>query len=191
MITLIVSYYQDKSAERQKEIDECFERNIYNKHIDKMIVLSECEFPFKSDKIEVVSFGRPNWNDFFSFTTDDINIICNSDIYFDDTLELAKKMPVNAVYALSRWDDGVLFDRWDSQDAWIFKGKSRVKDAPFTLGIGGTDNKIAYLFILAKYKVMNPAKTIKAHHIHRTNIRYYNDSQRLSPPFHLINPTTI
>lgn len=69
----------------------------------------------------------------------DINIFANSDIYFDETILHARYMDKNTCWALSRWDDlndkCVLFDRKDSQDAWVFVGEvKKLNYADFTFG---------------------------------------------------------
>lgn len=124
--------------------------------------------------------GRPTFNDFFDVAAlfpDDVNVISNLDIYFDESIELAKWIANYEVYCLTRWEDDqkgniIRFkDRhyghpgeW-SQDAWIFTGGVKV-DAPFGLGYRGCDNHLAYLFTEKGLKVYNFSEDIRAIHVH-------------------------
>ena len=77
-------------------------------------------------------------------------ILCNSDIYFDSSLGYLKYLKDSECFALSRWNDTLqgssLYNRKDSQDAWIFKGKiplpECVINGDFELGRLGCDNRI-------------------------------------------------
>ena len=69
--------------------------------------------------------------------------------FFDQTLTQADSIKPKQIYALSRYDwlQGAwhLFNRPDSQDAWIFHTPVKITNANFNLGVGGCDNKVAYL----------------------------------------------
>ena len=127
---------------------------------------------------------------------DDINIICNSDIFFDDTILIAaQRLKHREVFALSRWDyinsqQIKLFDRADSQDTWIWKGYMQNVIGNFTLGKRGCDNRIAYEFKDAGYKVSNPSKTIKTYHVHNSNIRNYSHTDVVHGPYHQVYITS-
>ena len=81
---------------------------------------------------------------------EDINIISNSDIYFDESLSKLKYIKWDAGIALacSRWDvyDGTykVYPTCDSQDFWIFKGSIKGMYSAFPLGKPGSDNRIAW-----------------------------------------------
>ena len=224
-INLFISVYQDKVPERTKELQECLTRNA-NAGFDKITLFlepkSESELLELSDTAFgvttpdnsniIVSRERVNFNYFFSIMSnpqfsDGINIVCNSDIYFDsDSLDNIRKFydetpnKETTCLALSRWDiypDGSvkLFDRWDSQDTWIFYGSPNVvASIDFPLGRAGSDNRIAYEIEQSGYTVLNPSKTIKTYHLHLCNVRnYINDAgeviDRVPPPYKLIQPT--
>ena len=208
MINLFVNYYKAKTEERQKEIDFCFDKNAKNKAIDNLIVFAKLPCSFH-DCDELVDTDRPTYQDFFNSALkrpDDINIIANSDIYFDETIQLVNKIKDNEVYCLTRWEynEGNIIDfnrmhgappEWSS-DAWIFKGACRLKDCrevtaidqktgkfkkiPFTLGIPGQDNHIAWKFQQAGYSVSNPSKSIKAIHVHKESSRDYGHPYRVT-----------
>lgn len=180
-INLFVQYYQCGNEERQKEIDACSKLNHKLKHFNKVFSLTD----------------RLTYKQIFELTNeypDCINVIANSDIYFDETILFARFMNENDCYALSRWDYkenglAVLFDRKDSQDVWIFNGAVRkIESGNYYLGTAGCDNRIAYELNNAGYNVLNPSKTIHAIHLHNSEFRTYTDIDRLSEPYHFIFP---
>lgn len=193
-INLFINFYTDSNAERQKELDLCLSKNKANGYIDNIIIAEGV---------------RPTYNQFFSMTRDypeDINIIANTDIYFDESLALLKdwKWGQNTCFALSRWDvnesgEAILWEHPDSQDSWIFYGgvKKHIPFADFTLGVPGCDNAIADRLSQGGYQVLNPAKTIKSMHVHLTNKRNYLDdkghltTQRVPLPYKILPLITL
>src|SRR5271167_3528506 len=110
MIRLLYNYYEDKNPGRKKEIDMCLQKNLENPHLNVMVIESadKLTYSFFFQKINEVT------------GPDDINIVANSDIFFDETIVLASTMPPDAAYVLSRWDwinerNIKFFDRSDSQ----------------------------------------------------------------------------
>jgi hypothetical protein len=187
---LFLNYYKDSNPERQKELDYCLNMNLNNPLIDKIYALSEFEVP----GAEVIPFeGRPTFSDFFSLANeradpDDVVIIANTDIYFDATLQYAFTMDPVQAFALSRTDNL----SWDSQDGWIFKGPVKRMDANFCLGVPGTDNRIAWEMRNAGYQVSNPALTIKATHLHASQIRHYDENtEKVRRPYLLVTPVRL
>jgi hypothetical protein len=175
MIRLFINKYTDKHIARNRELKKCFSFN---------------ENVFGVDN--VISFNsRLSFSDFFSQINllaeeSDISIIANSDIYFESLDEL-KTIKGNEVYALSRWDGNTLYDREDSQDAWVFRGKIKpIPDCNFGLGIPGCDNAIAERLQRAGYTVLNPSKSIKTIHLHSSNIRNYDRKTTVPKPYLLI-----
>ena len=167
MINLLYNYYKDKNPERQKEIDLCLAKNLANKHINTIVIESQDRLTYSYYFKKINNITLPN----------DINIICNSDIYLDETILNCQHIQKNECYALSRWDIKLkgqpeLFNRPDSQDTWIFKGpiKSNLYGDIF-LGMPGCDNRIAYEIVKAGYILSNPSKKIKTYHVHSSNIR--------------------
>lgn len=99
----------------------------------------------------------------------------NSDIYFDETLNLLKYSNLqfnSTVITLSKWTDWTppnniitLYPRIDSQDAWIFKSpinQDVIDLSVFYLGVPRCDNRLASILINSGYKVVNPALKIHA-----------------------------
>lgn len=188
---LYTSYYKDKSEVRQKELDLCLEMNIKNPLIDHIFLIVEGDiegFPIlKNNKITPVQKQRPTFQMFFdmanSFSKEnDISIIANSDIFYDETLSLLDNFNFNnSCIALSRYHyqkDGTIKlhnEKW-SQDTWIFKGKIKpLKFANFFMGVRGCDNRISYELKMAGYKVVNPAFSLKSIHYHPSDLHNYGN----------------
>ena len=187
MIRLFYNYYQDDNPIRRKEIDFCFKKNLENKIVNTIIIESQTKLTY-NDFFEKINKTITN--------DDDINIICNSDIFLDDTIELANKIQDKQVFALSRWDwyenqAPVFFHRQDSQDTWIFRGPAININGSFTLGKRGCDNRIAYEFQRAGYQVINVGKTIKTFHVHNSNIRNYSFNDVVPGPYLSPEPTDL
>jgi hypothetical protein len=169
MIRLLYNYYEDRNPVRKKEIDFCLQKNLENPYLNVVIVETA---------------EKPTYSFFFNKINeltgpDDINIICNSDIFFDDSILLTSHLKHHASFTLSRWDyinsqNINLFDRPDSQDTWIVRGPIKNVIGNFTLGKRGCDNRIAYELKDAGYQPTNPARSIKTYHVHNSNIRNYS-----------------
>lgn len=176
MVNLFFNYY--KSKDRQHEIDKCLEMN--RKVFDNVIIFSE-----RLTFYEMFNLSKKYPND--------INVFCNSDIYFIDT-EILKTIKPNQCYALTRWNktpEGIkFFNRVDSQDAWIFKGV--VKDMPvnFTPGLWGCDNRLVYELQRCGYEVLNPSLTIKTIHLHEIDNRNQERTEQntVKPPYKTLTP---
>ena len=191
-INLFTSYYKDKSVDRQNELDFCIAQN--EMCFTKVILLED------------VDGRRPTFNDFFNLMEkypNDINIVSNTDIFFkkeDLDKIVAYLKDSNTCLALTRWEyshvePASLLDRPDSQDCWIFYGRTdfRLKE-DFSMGIAGCDNRIAYELQQFGLNVLNPSRSIKSYHYHLTQVRNYIDAegnvtQRIPPPYSLIPPT--
>lgn len=180
-INLFIQVYESGNAKRQKELDTCLE-------INKSLNINGVPY---FNIIEVKE--RLTFNQMFKlFIPNEINIIANSDIYFDETILNVRWIGINECYALSRWDyqneRAVLFNRKDSQDVWVFNGEVTENIGNYNLGVAGCDNKIAYELAQCKYQVSNPSKTIHAIHLHESNYRTYHVKDRLHEPFLFIKP---
>ncbi len=184
-VNLFQSVYTDKSEARDKELQFCFEHNRKNSFFTRYFT--------------IVGDGRPTFNDLFRMTEqypNCINILSNSDIYFPQEFERIKEIDwrkKKICLALSRWDlmkTGQLqhFDFPDTSDVWIFLGvMPQLKGADFTMGKPGCDNRINYLIEQAGFEMFNPSKDIRTIHYHLTQVRYYQDIDRIPPPYRLIH----
>ena len=201
MVNLFTSIYTDKSLIRQKELIYCLNKNIDNPHIEKIYLFVDgfVDLP-ESDKLVLIPFQRPTYRDFFNLidrtvaAREDISIVANTDIYFNNTLnQLA--LNERQCIALSRWDDkpgGLkLHNERFSQDVWIFRGKMRnVNFCDFFLGIPGCDNRIAYELHSAGYAMYNPASRIQAIHYHRSDLHNYDGrTLKIQRPYLFITVT--
>ena len=132
---------------------------------------------------------------------DHINVIANSDIYFDETLELAQGILPRQVYALSRWDkEGIAlvpYHKKDSQDAWIVLGEVPHLSAPFQMGVPGVDNALVHSLRMYGMTVTNPCKSIRAIHVHESAYRTYGEGRgkpkpyRYAPPYGFVEPCSL
>jgi hypothetical protein len=186
MIRLFYNYYQDKNPVRKQEIDFCLEHNQNNPHFNMVMVDSAVKPTYKFFFNQINEITDP----------DDINIICNSDIFFDDTIQLALNIKEKEVYALLRWEwhpsgRALFLERHDSQDTWIVRGKVENVFGDFSLGIRGCDNRIAHEFHKAGYVVTNPSKTIKTYHYHTSRVRNYTMADVVPPPYYTLMPSSL
>ena len=198
VIHLFISYYEEKIEIRKKELLFCLSKNIENPYIDKITIINEGgNIPdyIKTDKkVEIINANRPTYNDFFEIinktTNDDnINIIANTDIFFDNTLKLLNHTNLrNKCFALTRWEwqpnktSTINLRRYDSQDVWIFKGKIKAIDGIFLLGVLACDSRIAYEIKKSGYKLTNPSLSVKTYHNHSSNLRNYNFNEIIQKP---------
>lgn len=199
-IRLFINWYNEKNKARLKELQYCISKNLNNEVFAEVIDITE-NFGAPHIKHSVVKFnGRPTFNDFFAEVNklaqpNDISVIANLDIFFDKTILEAHRLEKRDCFALTRWDihkdmeKAEFFNRADSQDVWIFKGKiKKIKGADFTMGEQGCDNKLAHLLHKAGYNVTNPSLTIKTYHLHNSPIRHANPKKALKPPYKLLIP---
>ena len=137
-MNLIIEYFNSRNHMRNGEYLYCLHQNLSNDLIDNVYLFMEddAEFNFDSPKIHrIVRETRPSYKDIFEYCNkelqDQICVVANADIIFDDTLRFFKSLDMNKqFYALSRWEistkDG---KNWEiepyensaSQDSWIFK----------------------------------------------------------------------
>ncbi len=159
MINLFYNYY--KSGKRQQEIDFCLKKN---KEVFDRVLIYEGRYSFEN--VFALSKNYPT----------DINVFCNSDIYFP-SIELLNNIKEDECYALTRWnkegDNIKFFDRVDSQDSWIFKGSVKNVKANFYTGMWGCDNRLLFEIKKAGYTIKNPSLSIKTIHIHKEDERNY------------------
>ncbi len=200
MIRLYTTFYEETDSKRQNELFSALDKNLKNKLIDEIIVLSEGspKLPI-NPKLKIISIiNRPKFNNFINYINrstnkEDINIIANTDIFFKNTIGVLNKVDLNnKCFAISRWDilpngKSILFNHNDSQDAWIFKGRIKNLDANYPLGVPRCDNRFMYDLEQSGYTVFNPAFSIKAYHLHdRIEEIIYSDHDNkfnIKPPF--------
>jgi hypothetical protein len=183
---LFTTYYIDKNPNRQLELDFVLKKNIDNFFIKEIVLLCEqlpkTELP---EKVKIIHVGkRLRFDELIVFANshviDGIKILSNSDIFFDQTLEkIEQKLDEKLVYCLTRWDlleDGnlVFYENFKSQDAWVFSGKLIENIGNYYMGLPGCDNRFAKELMDSGYNIKNPSLTIKAIHVHKSNLRNYH-----------------
>lgn len=198
---LLTTYYLAEDQVRNEENAKCLQMNQLNPLIEKIyFFLQSSEEPnFKNtDKIEFVHLGkRPRFRDFFDFTNsrveDDVCfVVANSDIYFDLTLtKLSNSIDGETLFTLTRWDlqkDGSLsfFNKYLSQDTWIYNRKIENNIGDYFIGQHGCDNRLLFELYENNIRVENPAYSVRSIHVHMSQLRpYFNNPnyQLVEPPY--------
>lgn len=204
--TLITSLYNETNQQRMREYLMCLELNLAHSTINHIHIIYDTS---KDDKQNILLsylqskpvtityiHDRPTFGFCFDIANkqypDSSIILCNADIFFNETLELLKAYDLtNKFLACTRWDvleDGSLkiFAQYDknnnfdefasflSMDAWIFQTPLRQFPNPnFKLGTWACDGYIACQAVLSGLKVQNPCLSIQCCHMHLTGIRHW------------------
>jgi glycosyltransferase involved in cell wall biosynthesis len=206
---LLTPYYLDSCPERQAELDFCLQQNLQNPLITKVILFLDHSLNTQQikelhrSKIETFFCdGRCTYQNCLDYANKylqgEIVLIANTDIFFDETLELLAEHDLsNQFINLSRWEvvginESVVHSQLSasvgSQDAWIFRAPLKPFVAYFPLDKPGCDNRIAFEASTVGLRVTNPAFSVRSHHLHLTNIRNYHEQERISGPYLLIPP---
>lgn len=222
-INLFVSFWKSDSSIRNLEIIDTYIKNasIDIFHNIYIFIENELDNEYLNDSIYsairvsatktkihyIVLNERVTYQLVFDFVSsissvNDINVLANSDILFDQSLLKVKNVLDETVfYCITRHElDGTLY--WirntnineiyiGSQDVWIWKGICKINNANFYLGIQACDHKIAYLANQYGYSVKNPCLSIITTHNHKSNIRSgssYDVKAKLNPPYLFLKP---
>lgn len=207
-VNLFVAVYNEKHRTRKKELEYCLHQNNINESIDRIFILLEPETNHLNvtEKETIIEINkRASYLDFFRIinsVTDqhDLNIIVNSDIYFqaEDIDRIKTTLTPQKCYALARydihWNKKIRFiNRSDAQDSWCFIGPVRHEkiECDFLLGKPGCDNRIAHELTKGGYDVTNPSFTIKSYHYHMSQVRNYerHPDHVVEGPYLRINPS--
>jgi hypothetical protein len=188
-MVLITTYYIDKNPKRQLELDFVLDKNIQNKLISEIFLLCE-QLPQKElpNKVSIINAAkRLKFHELIVFAnqikTDEFKILCNTDIFFDETLSLLETTTNNNfVYCLTRWDykeseNPEFYENFKSQDSWIFKGNLPKNIGYYFMGLPGCDNRFAKELLDSGCEIQNPSLTIKSVHVHGSNLRNYHKSK--------------
>lgn len=200
---LLTGFYPDKDINRLNEFLDCIRRNVANDQLHEIHLFIEdplrvdelvAAYPlFAATKIRLIPHGRRlMYRDLIAYANRHLTgrrvIIANADIYFDHTLARLETYDLlGRILCLSRWDvqaDGstCLFDHPASQDAWIFQAPIREFRCDFHLGVLGCDNRLAWEADHAGLIVTNPSRSVRANHLHLSQVRRYSERQRLRGP---------
>ena len=167
-INVFVGYYCDADNKRNAELEYCYAQNINNPYINTFLLKQDKRPLFSEYRDAIRKYSDKN----------SVNIIINSDIYFDRTVLLAETVPNNYVYTLNRWNKtGNNIVHYNpahcTNDCWIFRGSLDNVDLKFYVGQPGCDVAFVSELSKAKYKLFNPSFSIRAIHMHESGIRRY------------------
>src|SRR5947207_1747712 len=199
---LLTGYYHDPDAQRRGELIECVKRNAENDWIDEVRIFVEDNTApeglglnhfTSTGKLRVIPAGeRMTFRSLFDYANQNLQnqevIVANADIFFDESLARLEGYDLTGkLLCVSRWDvqpDGSVkfFAQSDSQDAWIFRTPIPEFPSDFQLGVPACDNRLAWEAERAGLKVINPAPSIRAGHLHLSQVRRYSERQRLAGP---------
>lgn len=203
-IDLYVNYYNSRQSERQEEIRSCIDANIANAHIDYVYIITFeydsyiQDISSKYKKVRVIHLNdciKLSYHDFIRYAKDyggdnSISVFANVDIIFDETINNLKSyISDNDFICISRLELGPN-NNWQrinnphqSQDAWCIKNTSlnsidlnllnEISD--IKLGSARCDMKVAALFFVYGWNVVNLCNFINIKHIHTTkSSRHYS-----------------
>jgi len=200
---LITTLSKSSSDERNNEYITCLKNNNQNKHIKSITILSEDKnIQTLTNNIykakTIITETRPTFKiivDYINnnFSTGDIIIISNSDIYYNDSLKYVN-FDKNYAYCLTRWHKDKVQDDWfhggfpASHDTWILKVPIIVNDINFYMGVLGCDSRFSYQLFKNKYFTINPSYLIKCYHFHISQVRTWKDEDILCGDYLGIKP---
>jgi len=213
-LVLIQQYYKPKEALRAKEIDKCLQKNLENPLIDKIYLLVESanyKLP-KSDKLVlIVRKERITYANCIELIQKQIGkghlvAFANADIYLDLSWVNIWSVDIHdTFFALLRWEEEgssgqpeLYGPRSDSQDTWVIHSDS-VMDRQWKLdgfqipfGTAGCDNAILVEFLRQKFKIVNPAMSLRTIHVHKSQIRTYDPKDIVDRPVYMhVDPNGI
>lgn len=216
-LTLIQQYYMPPQPKRAKELYLSLKANLECPFVDTIILCVEPNV--KRDSLPPDPYGKLKLTPLKTRITyaDCIRIIekrvpkghivvfANADIYLDTSWHSIWSTDLHDVFmALLRWEqdsakEPTLFGpRPDSQDTWVVHSDSVLSrtwdyealNLPF--GKAGCDNAILVEFLRQKFKVVNPALTLRTIHVHQSEIRTYDKADIVDRPVYMhVDPTGI
>ena len=199
-LVLFVPYFRAQNTQRAEEIKYSILANIQSGIFARIVIIAEggCEvaglgvLPVSA---EIVSLkGRTSYAEWIRLTRNlclepCLSILSNSDIVFGEDLllhSLADTKEARTILCVTRWDleinGGTRLHpapHW-SQDAWAIRStdaalmsENMVNALVIQMGVPRCDNKVAYVFWLHGWKLVNPCHRIKILHNHASGIRGY------------------
>lgn len=208
---LYQNWYYAQTSQRRWENEFVLAKNIESGLFDQIVMYCRCPLPrwVRNKVCEAPIPYYPTFKDFFKICqADAINIVANTDIYFDETLSRLPFRQRNHIgprsidtskiaICLSRWERingswSVYRNHRQSQDAWMFQGMlptNLINECNFRIGTLGCDNRLVYTFQRYGYETLNPAFTIRAKHVHFSNHRFMvrtNKDDVVPPPYALL-----
>lgn len=217
-INIFNQFFISNNLERYNEILYCLKQNVNNSFITNIYLLNERiytddELGITSNKIIQINIGeRLKFSNVFNIINKNnikgYNIISNTDIFFDNTLEKLLYSDLHSakiICALIRYEfdlnnpsnthiDNIF--NCGTQDTWIIHSNNKLNDFEikllnFELGKYSCDSAIVYNFNKFNYKIINDPKTIKTYHFHQTNLRNYKLVNEFGSNIDFICPANI
>lgn len=194
MATLITTFYQDSSPERQEELSFALQNNLNNPYLDCIVLFVEQSFPtglFTHPKIRLITVNTriPTYGDFLTYaaTLPDSStvIIANTDICFNQELERVKTWNLeNRLVVLSRKEGrpdnkAFLTAHHYSSDSWILRTPLLTSKCEISLGKLHCETAFICHMQQAGYTISNASLSVSSFHIHESGKRSY--SQQGSP----------
>ena len=203
MFNVFVQFFVAKNPLRQKEIELCFQKNIENPLISKLIIYFEKEadialIPDHERIIKRLYPPRMTYGYWLKETDQlpvgELSFLINTDMYLEQSIahiisHRAKILEEKRFIALSRYNPNYAANEnefvlnadphW-TQDVWgVAKAAepfppALLQEAAFELGQPGCDNKIAYVMHSYGFKVSNPCFSVKTIHLQADDGRSYD-----------------
>jgi hypothetical protein len=215
-LVLIQQYYKPSDPLREKELYKCLQKNLECESIDSIILFLESKDlklppdPYKK-LITLPLKTRITFADCIETIQKRIGagkivVFANTDIYLDSSWNAIWSVDIhNTFLALLRWEEGlngaehtIFGPRADSQDTWVIHSDSvldrnwDLKSFKIPFGQSGCDNAICVEFLRNKFKIVNPASTLKTIHVHHSEVRNYDPKDIVDKPTYMfIEPTGI
>jgi hypothetical protein len=213
-LVLIQQYYKPKEIKRAKELYKCLKKNLECEYIDTIILYLESKDvdlppdPYKK-LITLPLKTRITFADCIQtiqkrIARGHLVVFANTDIYLESSWRALWSVNIHDTFlALLRWEEGIngaphtLFGpRADSQDTWVIHSDSvldrswDLKTLQIPFGQAGCDNSICVEFLRKKFKIVNPASSLKTIHVHQSEIRNYDPKNIVDRPTYMfIDPT--
>ena len=194
----------NKNNKKLPNIIECLNSNLRNVQIHKIYIFTDNSsiINLSNNKLNIIEVSkRVTFKDYFDYinsnvNSDDICIISNNDIEFDNSLIYINDKNINGKFlAINKWSKGEV-TQGNSQDTWVFKSPINIKNCDFLPFNLGGDNSITYLANEADYIVTNPCGSVitKSLDINEREGEMLNNKHcylRLTKDINVISPNKI
>lgn len=197
-IFLITSLYNETNMVRLNEFMISLNFNLKNHNIKEIIVFYDVSNGsniflnelFKNHKITIIRIdNRPTYKEMSDvIPLNEIGIICNADIIFDDSLENIFNYNLRSnIIGLTRWDfisEETAIPRLQNEevmtssvDSWIIYNNKKLNDDfnEIRLGTWECDGNFIKLCEKNEINYISECFNIKSYHIHFSNNRNYVD----------------
>ena len=194
--SIVTSLYNEKNTERIGEFIYCLEMNLSNEFISAVHIF----YDTSKDDDDNILFNRltnlknvsitridkrPSFRELFEYSNKHLSfrniIICNADIYFNNTLALLINITITKIFfVLTRWDvqengdlkllsDSVTkLPNYLSADVWIYQSPLAVDFyCDYELGTYYCDSFLNTQLFNSNRKIFNPCLDIQACHLQR------------------------